>query len=183
MGKKITIDSATMMNKGFEVIEAHYLFDIAPQNIRTVLHRQSIVHSLVEFNDLSVKAVLSSPDMRMPILYALSYPSHLKFDGKPLDLEKIYNLTFEPLSHERYRCLEYAYIALLKGGLYPCVLNAANEAAVNLFLDGKIKFLDIEKIIYDEISKDYNKDNITVDDIINLDLKIQDRIKKEWGNK
>ena len=183
MGKKITIDSATMMNKGFEVIEAHYLFDIEPERIKTILHRQSIVHSLVEFNDLSVKAVLASPDMRMPILYALSYPELLNYSGKPLSLEEIYNLTFEPLSHERYKCLEYAYMAIKKGGLYPCVLNAANEAAVMLFLDKKIKFLDIERIIYNEISKNYDRDNITIDDIIEIDLNIQKRIKEEWGNK
>ena len=183
MGKKITIDSATMMNKGFEVIEAHYLFDIAPKNIKTVLHRQSIVHSLVEFNDLSVKAVLASPDMRMPILYALSYPDHLVYEGKPLVLEDVYKLTFEPLSHDRYRCLEYAYMALEKGGLYPCVLNAANEAAVMLFIAGKIKFLDIEKIIFEEISKDYDKKDITIDDIIKCDKDIQERITREWGNK
>ena len=183
MGKKITIDSATMMNKGFEVIEAHHLFDIEPERIKTILHRQSIVHSLVEFNDLSVKAVLASPDMRMPILYALSYPEHLNYSGKPLSLEEIYNLTFEPLSHERYKCLEYAYMAIKKGGLYPCVLNAANEAAVMLFLDKKIKFLDIERIIYNEISKNYDRDNITIDDIIEIDLNIQKRIKEEWGNK
>lgn len=181
MGKKITIDSATMMNKGFEVIEAHYLFDIDACNIKTVLHRQSIVHSLVEFNDLSVKAVLASPDMRMPILYALSYPEHLNYSGKPLVLEDIYKLTFERLSFERYKCLEYAYIALKKGGLYPCVLNAANEAAVMLFINGKIKFLDIENIIYNEISKDYYKDNITIDDIIKTDQDIQERITKEWS--
>lgn len=181
MGKKITIDSATMMNKGFEVIEAHYLFDIDACNIKTVLHRQSIVHSLVEFNDLSVKAVLASPDMRMPILYALSYPEHLNYSGKPLVLEDIYKLTFERLSFERYKCLEYAYIALKKGGLYPCVLNAANEAAVMLFINGKIKFLDIENIIYNEISKDYYKDNITIDDIIKTDQEIQERIAKEWS--
>lgn len=179
MGKKITIDSATMMNKGFEVIEAHYLFDIAPKNIKTILHRQSIVHSLVEFNDLSVKAVLASPDMRMPILYALSYPEHLNYDGKPLDLKEVFNLTFEELSLDRYPCLKYAYMAIEKGGLYPAVLNAANEAAVNLFLNGKIKFLDIEKIILNEISKDYTKDNITIDDIIDVDMKIQNRILNE----
>lgn len=179
MGKKITIDSATMMNKGFEVIEAHYLFDIDASNIKTILHRQSIVHSLVEFNDLSVKAVLASPDMRMPILYALSYPNHLNYEGKRLDLVSVSKLTFEELSQDRYPCLKYAYEALKKGGLYPAVLNAANEAAVNLFIDGKISFLDIEKIIKKEIDKNYDKENITIDDIIEVDRKIQERIKKD----
>lgn len=181
MGKKITIDSATMMNKGFEVIEAHYLFNIEPKNIKTILHRQSIVHSLVEFNDLSVKAVLASPDMRMPILYALSYPNHFDYKGRPLDLVSVGNLTFEELSEDRYPCLKYAYDAINKGGLYPAVLNAANEAAVNLFIDGKIKFLDIEKIIKKEIDKNYDKDEITIDDIINIDKEIQNRIKSEGG--
>ncbi len=178
MGAKITIDSATMMNKGFEVIEAHYLFDIPVSNIKTVLHRQSIIHSLVEFNDLSVKAVLSNPDMRMPILYALSYPNHFKYNGKELNLLE-YNLTFEELSTKRYRCLGFAYDAIRKGGLYPTVLNAANEAAVNLFLNGKIKFLDIETIIEKEISKNYDKENITIDDIIDVDNEIQNRILNE----
>lgn len=183
MGKKITIDSATMMNKGFEVIEAHYLFDIEPERIKTIIHRQSIVHSLVEFNDLSVKAVLASPDMRMPILYALSYPKHLEYKGRELHLEDIYSLTFEKMDLNRFKCLDYAYKAIEKGGVYPCVLNAANEAAVMLFIDGKIKFLDIEKIIYNEISKEYNLENITIDDIIKIDFEIQNRIYKEWGNK
>lgn len=183
MGKKITIDSATMMNKGFEVIEAHYLFNIEPERIKTIIHRQSIVHSLVEFNDLSVKAVLASPDMRMPILYALSYPKHLEYKGNELHLEDIYNLTFEKMDLNRFKCLDYAYKAIKKGGVYPCVLNAANEASVMLFIDGKIKFLDIEKIIYNEISKEYNLENITIDDIIKIDYEIQNRIYKEWGNK
>ncbi len=183
MGKKITIDSATMMNKGFEVIEAHYLFDVEPERIKTIIHRQSIVHSLVEFNDLSVKAVLASPDMRMPILYALSYPKHLEYKGKKLSLEDVYSLTFEKMDLERFKCLDYAYQAIKKGGIYPCVLNAANEAAVMLFINGNIKFLDIEKIIYNELSKDYNLENITIDDIIRIDNEIQSRIYNEWGRK
>lgn len=183
MGNKITIDSATMMNKGFEVIEAHYLFDIPVENIKTILHRQSVIHSLVEFNDLSVKAVLATPDMRMPILYALSYPEHLHYDGEELNLLEIGKLTFEELSFERYKCLEYAYMAIEKGGLYPAVLNAANEAAVNLFLQDKIKFLDIERIIFSEISKNYDRDNITIDDIIAVDIEIQNRILSNEGAK
>ncbi len=179
MGKKITIDSATMMNKGFEVIEAYYLFDIKPDNIKTILHRQSIIHSLVEFNDLSVKAVLASPDMRMPILYALSYPEHLPYNGKPLNLLEASKLTFEELSWDRYPCLKYAYEAISKGGLYPAVLNAANESAVNLFLNGKIKFLDIEKIIRNELSKNYDMDSITIDDVIRIDEEIQKRVLEE----
>lgn len=183
MGKKITIDSATMMNKGFEVIEAHYLFNVDVQNIKTVMHKESIIHSLVEFNDLSVKAVLASPDMRMPILYALSYPDHLVYNGKPLDLVSVGNLSFRELSTERFKCLGYAYEAIKKGGLYPAVLNAANEAAVWLFIDGKISFLDIERIIEKEINKDYDKKNISIDDIIEVDTLIQERIRMEYGSK
>ena len=183
MGKKITIDSATMMNKGFEVIEAHYLFNVDVQNINTVMHKESIIHSLVEFNDLSVKAVLASPDMRMPILYALSYPDHLVYNGKPLDLVSVGNLSFRELSTERFKCLGYAYEAIKKGGLYPAVLNAANEAAVWLFIDGKISFLDIERIIEKEINKDYDKKNISIDDIIEVDTLIQERIRMEYGSK
>lgn len=182
MGKKITIDSATMMNKGFEVIEAHYLFDIPVDNIKTVMHKESVIHSLVEFKDLSVKAVLASPDMRMPILYALSYPSHLKYDGKPLSLEDIGTLSFKELSHERYLCLSYAYEAIRKGGLYPTVLNAANEAAVMLFIDSKISFLDIERIIRKYLDKEYKREGVTLDEIISVDAEIQNEIKKEYGN-
>lgn len=181
MGNKITIDSATMMNKGFEVIEAHYLFRIPYNRIETILHRQSIVHSLVEYEDLSVKAVLGTPDMRIPIMYALSYPKHLPYFGEALDLIKIKQLSFEELSWERYPCLAYAYEALEKGDLYPCVLNASNEAAVSLFLNGKISFLQIEEIIRAEMDKDYYLENITIDKILEVNNQVQERILVEHG--
>ena len=151
MGSKITIDSATMMNKGFEVIEAHYLFDMPYEKIDTILHRQSIVHSMVEFNDGTIKAEIGTSDMHTPISYALRYPSHNNLESDNLNLMGL-NLSFEELSKDRYPCLKYAYDAAKKGSIYLSVLNASNEAAVALFLHDKIEFLDIEKIIYNEIN-------------------------------
>lgn len=181
MGAKITIDSATMMNKGFEVIEAYHLFNIPVEKIKTIMHRESIIHSMVEYNDLSIKAQLGTPDMRIPIQYALLYPNHKEYEGKSLDLLSVGTLHFEPLSVERFKCLGYAYDALKKGGLYPTVLNAANEAAVNLFLNGKIKFLQIEDIIETELGRIYTNDDPTIDEILDLNKEIQERIIKEYN--
>ena len=180
MGSKITIDSATMMNKGFEVIEAHHLFGIPYSMIDTILHPESIVHSMVEYNDGVIKAAIGSADMHTPIAYALRYPKHEEITNKPLNLIGL-NLHFEELSMERYPCLEYAYYAVNRGGIYPAVLNAANEAAVWLFLNDKIKFLDIEKIIYDEIHNDkYESYEYTLDTIIRVSNKIMDSIKERY---
>lgn len=180
MGAKITIDSASMMNKGFEVIEAHHLFHIDYDSIKTILHKESIIHSMVEFNDGLIKAQLGTPDMRGPISYALLYPRHEDFKGESLDLIKAASLHFEELSQERFPCLAYAYEAGKKGKVYPTVLNAANEAAVNLFLNDKIKFLDIEKIIRRELDKEYNVE-FSIENVLKLDKEIQQRIKKEFG--
>ncbi len=147
MGRKITIDSATLMNKGLEVIEAHYLFDIAYNRIEVVIHPQSIVHSMVEYVDGSTLAQLSSPDMRLPIQTALTAPARLASSVKPLDFTKGLNLTFGPPDATRFPCLQLAYQAGQKGGSAPAVLNAANEVAVQAFLEDKIKFLDISRII------------------------------------
>lgn len=182
MGAKITIDSATMMNKGFEVIEAHHLFNIDYDHIKTVMHRQSVVHSLVEFQDHMIKAELGVADMRGPIAYALLYPHHLDFSGEALDLVSVSKLTFEELSLDRFPCLKYAYICGKKGGVYPAVLNAANEASVRLFLNDKIKFLDIEKNILNYISKEYDIEP-TIDNILSLDIQIQEEIYKPYGGK
>lgn len=180
MGKKITIDSATMMNKGFEVIEAHYLFDIAYDKIDTILHPQSIVHSFVEFNDGTIKAQLGVADMHTPISYALFYPSH-KIKNERLNLFNL-NLNFKELSQERYPCLKYAYQAASKGKMYLCALNASNEAAVYLFLNGHIKFLEIEKIIENEINKDeYQNIEYSIESIIKTSGIIIDRILKSYG--
>ena len=153
MGAKITIDSATMMNKGFELIEAHYLFDLPMSKISYILHRESIIHSLVEFKDGSMFAQMATSDMRLPIKYALEYPSHSYTEMvEKLDLVKVGCLHFEELSLERYPMLGYAIEAINKGSVYPTILNAANEVAVGLFLEEKISFLDIEKIVKEALN-------------------------------
>ena len=148
MGAKITIDSATMMNKGLEVIEAQVLFDMSYDDIDVVLHRESIIHSMVEFHDTSVMAQLGTPDMRVPIQYALSYPDRLpRKQAKRLNLVEIGKLHFEEMDLERFRALQLAYNAGRAGGSMTTVLNAANEAAVALFLNGDIRFIQIEELI------------------------------------
>lgn len=147
MGKKITIDSATLMNKGLEVIEAHYLFNTDYDHIDIVIHPQSIIHSLIELQDTSVLAQLGWADMRLPLLYALSYPERIHTDWKQLDLVKAGDLTFREPDHAKYPCMQLAYAAGRAGGAMPAVLNAANEQAVALFLEEKIQFLDIPKLI------------------------------------
>ncbi|WP_064093680.1 1-deoxy-D-xylulose-5-phosphate reductoisomerase [Rossellomorea aquimaris] len=148
MGAKITIDSASMMNKGLEVIEAHWLFDIPYEKIEVLQHRESIIHSMIQFHDSSVMAQLGTPDMRVPIQYALTYPDRLpRPNGKRLNLAEIGQLHFEKMNYERFRCLHFAYEAGRIGGSMTTVLNAANEAAVALFLDNKIAFLEIEEVI------------------------------------
>ncbi|MDE1382154.1 1-deoxy-D-xylulose-5-phosphate reductoisomerase [Bacillus paralicheniformis] len=148
MGAKITIDSATMMNKGLEVIEAHWLFDVPYDRIDVLLHKESIIHSMVEFHDRSVIAQLGTPDMRVPIQYALSYPERLPFDeAKSLELWEFGQLNFAQADFERFRCLQFAYESGKIGGTMPTVLNAANEEAVAAFLSGRISFLGIEDII------------------------------------
>ena len=183
MGSKITIDSATMMNKGFEVIEAHHLFGFPYDKIDTILHKESIVHSMVEYEDGVIKAAIGSADMHTPIAYALRYPKHEKINNKPLDLIGL-NLHFEKLDMERFPCLKYAYDAANKGGVYPAVLNASNEAAVKLFLNDKIKFLDIEKIIYDEINNDkYKSYEYSLDNILKISNEIILNITERYGLK
>lgn len=148
MGAKITIDSATMMNKGLEVIEAHWLFNLPYEQIDVLLHQESIIHSMVEFHDSSVIAQLGTPDMRVPIQYALSFPDRLPLvSAKRLNLADAETLHFKKMDFDRFPCLQYAYEAGKTGGTMPTVLNAANEAAVGLFLDKKIPFLAIESLI------------------------------------
>jgi 1-deoxy-D-xylulose-5-phosphate reductoisomerase len=147
MGAKITVDSATMMNKGLEVIEASYLFDQPLEAIDIILHPQSIIHSLVEYHDGSTLAQLGEPDMRVPISYVLHWPERIASGVKSLNLLEVKSLEFKPLSLERYPCLNLAYQALKAGGTAPTILNAANEVAVQLFLDKKIRFTDIPKLI------------------------------------
>lgn len=147
MGRKITIDSATLMNKGLEVIEAHFLFGMDYDNIDIVIHPQSIIHSLIELQDTSVLGQLGWPDMRLPLLYALSWPERIYTDWKPLDLVKAGSLTFKEPDHQKYPCMNLAYAAGRAGGAMPAVLNAANEQAVALFLEEKIGYLDIARCI------------------------------------
>ncbi|MCD6335968.1 MAG: 1-deoxy-D-xylulose-5-phosphate reductoisomerase [Candidatus Latescibacteria bacterium] len=146
MGPKVTVDSATMMNKGLEIIEAHWLFDMAPDHIQVVVHRQSIVHSLVEFVDGSTLAQLSPPDMRLPIQLALTYPERWPREATPLDLAALGTLSFESPDRKRFPCLNLAYQALGIGGTMPAVLNAANEVAVRAFLDERIPFTRIAEL-------------------------------------
>jgi 1-deoxy-D-xylulose-5-phosphate reductoisomerase len=171
MGRKITIDSATLMNKGLEVIEAHYLFGMDYDHIDIVIHPQSIIHSLIELQDTSVLAQLGWADMRLPLLYALSYPDRLPTDWEPLDLVKAGNLTFREPDHVKYPCMGLAYAAGRAGGCLPAVLNAANEEAVALFLDEKIKFLDIPKLIEKTCDRfdSQNIKNPNLDDILEAD--------------
>ena len=147
MGSKITIDSASLMNKGLEVIEARWLFDLTPDQIKVVIHPQSIIHSLVHFADGSVKAQLGVPDMRVPILYALTYPERLPTDLPRLNLVKTCSLTFSEPDLNKFRNLSLAYEALREGGSMPCVLNAANEIAVNAFLNGQIAFTQMPDVV------------------------------------
>lgn len=170
MGQKITIDSATLMNKGLEVIEAHYLFGVDYDQIDIVIHPQSIIHSLIELQDTSVLAQLGWADMRLPLLYALSYPDRLYTDWEPLDLVKAGSLTFKEPDHEKYPCMQLAYAVGREGGLMPAVLNAANEQAVALFLEKKVGFLDIPRLIETvcDRASSYNTPNPTLEQILEV---------------
>jgi len=147
MGRKISVDSATMMNKGLEVIEAHWLFGVPPAKIQVVVHPQSVIHSMVEYADGSVLAQLGNPDMRTPIAHALAYPERIAAGVEPLDLFKIGRFDFEAPDFERFPCLRLAYDALEAGGTAPAILNAANEVAVESFLERRLPFLGIPRLI------------------------------------
>jgi 1-deoxy-D-xylulose-5-phosphate reductoisomerase len=171
MGRKITVDSATLMNKGLEVIEAHYLFGLDYDDIEIVIHPQSIIHSMIELQDTSVLAQLGWADMRLPILYTMSYPERLHTDWERLDLVKVGSLTFRAPDHQKYPCMNLAYAAGRAGGCMPAVLNAANEQAVAMFLDEKIRFLEIPKVIEQACDKytDRNKSTPVLEDILEAD--------------
>jgi 1-deoxy-D-xylulose-5-phosphate reductoisomerase len=171
MGQKITIDSATLMNKGLEVIEAHYLFGLNYEDIEIVIHPQSIIHSLIEVQDTSMLAQLGWPDMRLPLLYALSWPDRIYTDWKQLDLVKAGDLTFRKPDHQKYPCMQLAYAAGKAGGLLPAVLNGANEQAVALFLAEKIDFLDIPRLIEQVCDRFGSQNNQTpsLEDILAAD--------------
>lgn len=166
MGAKITIDSATMMNKGFEMIEARWLFDTAPEKINIVVHPQSIIHSMVEFADGAVIAQLGHPDMREPIQFALSFPERLTLDNRKLDFAELGSITFEKPDMDKFPCLGLAFEAIGRGGNVPCAMNAANEAAVAAFLQEKIRFYDIPDIISECMAGVEFVGNPGIDDII-----------------
>ena len=153
MGAKITIDSATMMNKGFEVIDAKWLFGVRPDQIEVVVHPQSVIHSMVQYEDGAVKAQLGMPDMRLPIQYAFSYPQRIKASFDRLDFSKMTELTFEQPDTNRFRCLALAYEALNKGGNMACIVNAANEVVVSAFLKDRISFLRMSEVIEQSMTK------------------------------
>lgn len=178
MGAKITIDSASMMNKGLEVIEAHWLFDVPYDQIHVILHRESVIHSMVEFVDRSVMAQLGSPDMKVPIQYALTYPDRLDLTmTKQLELEEIATLHFEKMDMTRFPCLQMAYDAGRAGGSMTTVLNAANEEAVQMFLEDKISFLDIEKLIDKELSNHQRIHTPDLSTILSIDKMTRERVR------
>ena len=177
MGRKITVDSATLMNKGLEVIEAVHLFDVAASDIEVVVHRQSILHSAVELSDGAVIAQLGTPDMKLPIQYAFTYPERgEKFEN--LSLTDIGKLTFEKPDIDTFKCLPLCIEAINKGGLFPTVANGANEEAVALFLEGKIKFLDIATLICEAMKSAPLKEDFTLEDIYSADMSARNIVKE-----
>ena len=180
MGKKITIDSATMVNKGLEVIEAKWLFDVEPEQIEVVIQPQSIIHSMVEFEDGAVMAQLGTPDMRLPIQYALYYPKRVYLDGKRLDFSKLSEITFQKPDLDTVCGLKYAYEAIETGGTMPTVLNAANEFAVAKFLNKKIKFLEIYEMIRVCMDSHTLIENPTVEDILETEQWVYETIESRW---
>lgn len=182
MGRKISVDSATMMNKGLEVIEAHWLFNVDPAEIQVVVHPQSVIHSMVEYIDGSVLAQLGNPDMRTPIAHALGYPERMESGVQSLDIFKIAQLNFEAPDFERFPCLRLAYEALAKGGNMPAVLNAANEVAVEVFLAGQIPFTMIPVII-EHVMESIDRQEVTdLEDVISADLLARETARKWLDN-
>ncbi|MYL48661.1 1-deoxy-D-xylulose-5-phosphate reductoisomerase [Halobacillus litoralis] len=178
MGAKITIDSASMMNKGLEVIEAHWLFDVPYDQIHVILHRESVIHSMVEYVDRNVIAQLGTPDMKVPIQYALTFPERKELPiTKNLNLEEIATLNFQKMDMDRFPCLRMAFEAGKAGGSMPTVLNAANEEAVQQFLEGKISFLDIEKYIEQALEKHDRIHNPDLSTIISIDKETRERVR------
>jgi len=177
MGNKISIDSATMMNKGFEVIEAYWLFGIGREKIDILIHPQSIIHSMVQFRDGSVKAQMGLPDMRIPISYALSFPRRLKYDFPRLDLSELKDLSFTKPDYEKFPCVKLAFDALDTGGTAPAIINAANEIAVYSFLEDKIKFTDIPRCIEAARTEIEVQEKPDLEDIIETDKEVRNFVR------
>ena len=180
MGSKITIDSSTMMNKGFEVIEAHHLFNMDYDKIETIIHPQSLIHSMVEFIDGEIYAQLGKNDMRLPIQHALTFPNIVNTPFEKIKLYEHNELNFYKMDFDKFVMLKYAYECGIKGGLYPCVLNAVNEICVYSFLSKKIKFTDIFTLVYEAINKDIYLD-LTIDNIIKMDKLVREETIKKIG--
>ncbi len=181
MGAKITVDSSTMMNKGLEVIEASWLFDCNDEDIDVVIHRESVIHSMILLEDNAVIAQLGVPDMRIPIQYALTYPGRLPSPAAEPDFPDIAKMTFYKPDYDTFTCLSVCREALRRGGLYPTVANAANEAAVDMFLKEKIRFLDIGDIVSDAVSSfNENKADISLEDILQTDRETRIRVKNKY---
>lgn len=174
MGAKITIDSATMMNKGLEIIEAHWLFDMPLSKIEAVVHPQSVIHSIVTFTDGSSKAQLGPPTMKVPILYALTYPDRIELEAPRLDWGAAFDLAFEPVDYDRFPCLGLAIEAIKEGGLAPAILNAANEVAVARFLKEEITYIEIPKVIESCLERLNNSDDITLESLKDIDNEARD---------
>lgn len=183
MGQKITIDSSTLMNKGLEVIEAHFLFDCPYDNIQVVIHPQSIVHSMVEYKDNSIIAQLGSPDMRLPIQYALNYPKRKNEIANKIDFWEISKLTFEKPDLDTFKCLKLAYKVGKEGKLMPTILNGANEALVDIFLKEKINYLQIGDIIEEclEVFKKEGNEEVTLENVIELDKKVKEYVYNKYN--
>ncbi len=177
MGNKVTIDSATMMNKGLEVIEAHWLFDLEKEKLDVVVHPQSIVHSMVEFVDGSIKAQLSLPDMKLPIQYALTYPERLGSNFVNTNFPKLQTLSFYEPDLHKFKCLGLAFDVMEQGGLAPCILNAANEIAVEKFLNKEITFLQIPELIEKTLNKVPNTFEINLDNVMEYDMRAREVAK------
>lgn len=182
MGNKITIDSATMMNKGFEVIEAKWLFGLKPEQIEVIIHPQSIVHSMVQFEDGSIKAQMGLPDMKLPIQYALSFPKRIKSNFPRFSFVGYPSLTFEPPDIHRFPMLQFAYEAMNKGGNIPCALNAANEVAVDAFLNGKLGFLQIADVVEESLGRATFIEHPTYDDYLSTDINTREIAIKQIGS-
>jgi 1-deoxy-D-xylulose-5-phosphate reductoisomerase len=178
MGRKISIDSATMMNKGLEIIEAHWLFGVPADGVRVVVHPQSTIHSMVEFEDGSLVAQLGVTDMRLPIQYALTYPERVESDLPPLDLGSPLSLDFHPPDHERFPAIGLAYRALELGGTAPATLNAANEVAVEAFLRDRIGFLSIAEILEETLARIETRPATDLESVLEADLRAREEAER-----
>jgi 1-deoxy-D-xylulose-5-phosphate reductoisomerase len=178
MGPKITIDSATMMNKAFEIVEARWLFDLRPEQVQVVIHPQSVVHSMVEFQDGSVIAQLSPPDMRLPIQYALTYPDRWEGPSTPLDISQAMRLDFQPVDIERFPAIALGLEVARRGGTTGAVLNAANEAAVSRFLDGQLGFSEIVPACQAILQQHHYDPTPTLDELLRLDTWAREEVSR-----